>query len=284
VLDYQEVEAVSDDSAHIKAIVDAKKKRLNVLLKQQAVYGIDSPAHIVMEIEDLRQEIAQLEGQIEDRESTADLIEIKTRRLRELQLRAAKYGVNCPPEITLEIEILEQEIEKLREDTPLSDIPERKSTRSSENISSGKSHVFISYSHRDARWLQRLQVHLKPLERLGKITLWDDTHIDPGKKWLNEIRKALGSAKAAILLISADFLASDFIAKNEIPPLLASAESRGAVILPVIVSTCRFSQTESLSQFQAVNPPNQPLNMMSKGRQEAVFVKVSEAVEKALKL
>lgn len=275
---------MSDDSAHIKAIVDAKKRRLSVLLKQQAVYGIDSPAHIVMEIEDLRQEVAQLEGQIEDRESIADLIEIKTRRLRELQLRAAKYGVSCPPEITIEIEILEQEIEKLREDTPLSGIPERKPTRSSESIPGGENSIFISYSHSDSRWLQRLQVHLKPLERLGKIVLWDDTHIDPGQKWRNEIKKALSTAKAAILLVSADFLASDFIANNEVPSLLASAESRGAVILPVIVSSCRFSQTESLSQFQAVNPPTQPLNMMSKGRQEAVFVKVSEAIEKALKL
>ncbi|HWX77923.1 MAG TPA: hypothetical protein VNY32_10610 [Candidatus Acidoferrales bacterium] len=39
--------------------------------------------------------------------------------------------------------------------------------------------IFISYSHKDARWLQRIQVHLSPLERQGKIQRWDDTMITP---------------------------------------------------------------------------------------------------------
>lgn len=141
--------------------------------------------------------------------------------------------------------------------------------------------VFISYSHKDARWLTRLQVHLKPLERLGTITLWDDTVLKPGANWREEIQQGLESAKAAILLISADFLASDFISNNELPPLLASASSRGVIILPIIVSPCRFAETKVLSQFQAVNPPSQPLSTMSRAKQEAIFVEVSKAIENA---
>jgi stalled ribosome rescue protein Dom34 len=99
-----------------------------------------------------------------------------------------------------------------------------------------------------------------------------------------EIKKAIDAAKVAVLLVSADFLASDFIENNELPPLLAAAEAQGAAILSVIVSPCRFKQTEILSQFQAVNSPLQPLNLISKGRQEMVFVRVSEAIEKALQL
>ena len=72
-------------------------------------------------------------------------------------------------------------------------------------------------------------------------------------------------AKVAVLLVSADFLASDFIVDNELPPLLAAAELKGAVILSVIVSSCRFKQTETLSQFQVVNPPTQPLNLLPRG-------------------
>lgn len=152
--------------------------------------------------------------------------------------------------------------------------------RAETTVRTGK--VFISYSHKDARWLERLRVHLKPLERLGAIKSWDDTIIKPGAKWREEILRGLESARVAILLISPDFLASDFINNNELPPLLASAKSHGVVILPVIVSPCRFAETKSLSQFQAVNSPSQPLSMLTRAKQEAIFVEVSKAVENAV--
>jgi TIR domain/Bacterial SH3 domain len=146
-----------------------------------------------------------------------------------------------------------------------------------------RNQVFISYSHKDVKWLQRLQVHLKPLERSGTITRWDDTLLTAGASWREEIKKALQTTKVAVLLISADFLASDFIISNELPPLLAAAEAEGAVILPVILSYSRFERTESISRYQAVNSPSQPLADMSRAKQEAVLVRVSEAIEIALR-
>ena len=141
--------------------------------------------------------------------------------------------------------------------------------------------VFISYSHQDASWLLRLRVHLRPLEREYEIEFWDDTKIKPGSKWKQEIQAALAGAQIAILLISADFLASDFIVTNELPPLLEAAEKDGAVILSVIVSPSRFLKT-SLAQYQAVNNPNNSLIKLSKGEQEDVFVDVAERIELAL--
>jgi hypothetical protein len=144
-----------------------------------------------------------------------------------------------------------------------------------------RSQVFISYSHQDRHWLERLQVHLKPLARVHKIEVWDDTLMQPGSKWQQKIEEVLNAALVAVLLVSADFLASDFIAHDELPPLLKAAEEEGAIILPVILSPCWFKKTESLYQFQAVNPPDKPLINVSKGEQEAVFVQVAEAIEAA---
>ncbi len=146
-----------------------------------------------------------------------------------------------------------------------------------------RNQVFISYSHKDKRWLERLQIHLKPLERESLIARWDDSMINSGENWREEIRKAIKSAKVAVLLITADFLASDFIAKDELPPLLAAAETDGAVILPLIVSASRFQQIENLSKFQAINPPSRPMNKMQRGQQEEIFVKLTNDIEKALK-
>lgn len=142
--------------------------------------------------------------------------------------------------------------------------------------------VFVSYSHADRPWLLRLQIHLKPLERIGTISLWDDTRLKPGSHWQEEIEQELDHARVAVLLVSADFLASDFITTNELPRLLAAAETRGTLILPVIVSPCRFGQTQSLSRFQAINPPSQPLVRMGRAGREDVFVALADRIEAAL--
>jgi hypothetical protein len=83
--------------------------------------------------------------------------------------------------------------------------------------------VFISYCHADREYLDRLLVHLKPLEKAGFIDLWVDTRLRAGDRWKSEIENALGRATVAVLLICADFLASDFITDNELPPLLRNA-------------------------------------------------------------
>jgi hypothetical protein len=68
---------------------------------------------------------------------------------------------------------------------------------------------------------------MRPFEKKGVIDLWVDTKINVGEKWKEKIQQALDRAAIAILLISADFLASDFIIDNELPPLLKAAEEKG---------------------------------------------------------
>ena len=146
-------------------------------------------------------------------------------------------------------------------------------------MSGSRTRIFVSYSHADAEWLKRLQVHLKPLERAGSIEWWDDTKILPGMVWRDEIEKALAAAQIGVLLVSADFVASDFIAKNELPPLLAAAQDRGLTILSLIVGPSRFKRMPELSRFQAVNDPDRPFIGLSKAEQEADLLKLANRIE-----
>ena len=75
--------------------------------------------------------------------------------------------------------------------------------------------VFISYSHKDAEWLHRLQAHLGVFRQEGLVVAWSDEGLRKGDDWPHEIRAALDGADIAILLISADFLNSDFIMGRE---------------------------------------------------------------------
>jgi hypothetical protein len=142
--------------------------------------------------------------------------------------------------------------------------------------------VFIAYSHRDAKWLKRLHVHLRPLERDSDITRWDDTLLVPGDEWRRKIRDAIDAARVAILLISADFLASEFVQTNELPPLLAAAESANTTILLVIIGPSRFEQIEALARFQTVNNPSKPIINMTRSQQEQVFADIATRVANLL--
>ena len=163
-------------------------------------------------------------------------------------------------------------------ENPIEWIPQAKISESSRSHST----VFVSYSHKDVDYLNRLRVHLKPLERKSLIQLWSDTMIQSGDKWKEQIEGALSKAVIAVLLISADFLASDFIVNNELQPLLKSAEQKGTIIIPVILKPCRFLRESSISQFQAINDPSNPLCNLTEYDREDIYERLSQRIEIAL--
>jgi hypothetical protein len=140
--------------------------------------------------------------------------------------------------------------------------------------------VFVSYSHKNKRWLQRLRVHLTPYERNGVVEIWDDSKIAPGDRWHSEIQNAIERAAASIVLISPDFLASDFVVEHELPKLLRKAERGGARILPIIVEPCELTIHPELAAFQALNSPREPLATMSRAEADYIWVRAVSAIGK----
>ncbi len=142
--------------------------------------------------------------------------------------------------------------------------------------------VFISYSHEDKAWLTRVQQHLKPVIRGGKLDCWADTELRAGDQWRPEIEVALRTAQAAILLLSPAFYASDFIIEEELPKLLEKAGHGAARLFIVVLRLCRFGRDGQLNRFQTVHDPNKPLNGLDEAGQDKVLDQLAQAVERLL--
>jgi formylglycine-generating enzyme required for sulfatase activity len=141
--------------------------------------------------------------------------------------------------------------------------------------------LFISYSHVDREWVERLQTMIRPLVRSHGLRLWDDSQIPPGAKWREEIETALAAAKVALLLVSSDFLASEFVTNSELPQLLTAAEEEGLRILWVPLRPSLVRRTP-IDAYQALGDPGRPLARMDFVEQEEALVEIALAIEKAL--
>jgi len=110
--------------------------------------------------------------------------------------------------------------------------------------------VFISYSHKDERWRERLVGHLGVLERAGLIQLCDDHKIRAGEDFMRRIHEDMLQARIAVLLVSADFLTSEFIQVQEVPRLFDQHASDGMTIYPLLVRECAWQEVPWLATLQ----------------------------------
>ena len=123
--------------------------------------------------------------------------------------------------------------------------------------------VFISYSHKDEEWKDRLVTQLGVLQMEGILDVWDDRSIDTGAEWYPRIVEAINKANVAILLISANYLRSKFILNEEIPKLLERYAKEGMHVIPLIVKPCAWTQVKWLSLIQARPKDGKPLSAKS---------------------
>ena len=111
--------------------------------------------------------------------------------------------------------------------------------------------VFYSYAHKDAKLRDELGKHLVPLKRQGFIVDWYDRNISAGKEWEQEIDTHLNTAHIILLLISHEFLASDYCYGIELKRALERHETGEARVIPILVKPVDWQGTP-FRQLQAL--------------------------------
>lgn len=142
--------------------------------------------------------------------------------------------------------------------------------------------VFISYAHEDESYITELKPFLRVLERDYNIAYWYDRKIQSGENWDEAIRKHMSRAKIALLLVSQNFIASDFIHNEELPELSKAAKEDGALLLWLPISHCTWELT-SVADFQSAvdTNPSHPLSEMTKAEKDLIYKKLLLEIRKA---
>ncbi|MCC6590689.1 MAG: SUMF1/EgtB/PvdO family nonheme iron enzyme [Bryobacterales bacterium] len=142
----------------------------------------------------------------------------------------------------------------------------------------GSPTVFVSYSHRDKDLTARLVTHLRVLQKQEQLDLWVDTRIGAGGDWYKEIETAIERASVAVLVISAEFLTSDFINREEVPRLLRRAAEFGLTIVPVIAKPCTWNEVGWLARLQARPRDGRPLSVGSDSQIDTDLTQITEEI------
>jgi tetratricopeptide (TPR) repeat protein len=140
--------------------------------------------------------------------------------------------------------------------------------------------IFISYSHDDEDWKDRLVKHLEVAQQQGLIKLWDDRRIEAGEDWYQAIVDAMDAGSIAILLVSKNSLTSKFILSQEVPRLLKRRDEEGLRIFPIIIEPCDWEAVAWLKRMQLRPKDGKPL---SGGRKHQVETKLA-AIAKEIRL
>ena len=138
------------------------------------------------------------------------------------------------------------------------DLESQRDTRRAMSLMKNTRLLFFSYCHKDETMRDELETHLKLLERDGVISAWHDRHIQAGRPWDDEIDHYLNSSKIILLLVSADFLASDYCCGKEVSRALERHHKREARVIPVILRTCDW-ETAPFSNLQALPKDAKPV-------------------------
>jgi hypothetical protein len=137
--------------------------------------------------------------------------------------------------------------------------------------------VFCAYSHRDEALRDELETHLGALKRSGLIAVWHDRRISGGREWTDEISIHLNRADLILLLVSSDFIASDYCYEKEVTRAMERHQLRDARVVPVILRDCDWGFTK-FSKLQAL--PKDGMPVLAWTRRDEAFKDVAIGIRR----
>jgi hypothetical protein len=139
--------------------------------------------------------------------------------------------------------------------------------------------VFISYSHRDKALRNELDKHLSNLKRQNIIASWYDGNISPGTEWKPQIMEHLKRAQIILLLVSADFMASDFCYSIEMNEAIARHDANQARVIPILLRPTAWKGAP-FAKLQAL--PSDGKAVTSWANQDEAFVNIAEGIQRVV--
>ena len=135
--------------------------------------------------------------------------------------------------------------------------------------------LFYSYAHEDEKLRDKLEKHLTLLEREGVITGWHDRKIGAGKEWQNEIDTHLNSSQIILLLVSANFIASDYCWDVEVKRAMERHETKEARVIPIILDYVDW-ESAPFAKLQALPKNAKPVKKWQ--NHDNAFLSVAEGI------
>ena len=142
--------------------------------------------------------------------------------------------------------------------------------------------VFISYSHKDEDWKDRLVSHLGVSQRQGLLFAWEDRLIGGGEDWFGKIQEAMDAARVAVLLVSANSLTSEFILNEEVRRLLQRRDREGLRIFPVIIKPCDWEAVPWLQRMNLRPRDGRPVSGGSEYQIDTDFKEIAKEIRQLL--
>ena len=139
--------------------------------------------------------------------------------------------------------------------------------------------LFYSYAHEDQALRDQLEKHLRQLQRQGLISAWHDRHILPGGVWADEIDTHLETAAIVLLLVSPDFLASDYCYEIEMQRALERHKLGLARVVPIILRPCDW-QHSPLQDLQCL--PREGLPVTQWPDQDEIFNTITQGLRRII--
>ena len=140
--------------------------------------------------------------------------------------------------------------------------------------------IFFSYAHKDEALRKELEKHLKVLQHQGLINMWYDRKISAGTEWKLQIDTHLNTAQVILLLVSPDFMSSDYCYGREMKRAMERHESGEARIIPILLRPVYY-EGAPFEKFQMLPTNGKPITRWP--HRDEAFEEIAKGISKAVK-